>query len=41
MKFDGKCKLIIPPQRGHSESGTRPIPPNAELIFDVELLSVR
>ena len=40
MKVGGKRRLVIPSSVGYGEQGQGPIPPNAMLIIDVELVQI-
>ena len=41
MKAGGKYMLLIPPELAYGANGAGPIPANATLIFQIELLEVR
>ncbi|MGH9093670.1 MAG: FKBP-type peptidyl-prolyl cis-trans isomerase [Acidimicrobiales bacterium] len=41
MKVGGRRELVIPPDLGYGANGTGPIPPNATLVFVIDLLAVQ
>ncbi len=41
MKAGGKRLLIVPPVVGYGSTGKDPIPPNAVMVFEIELVEVQ
>ena len=41
MRVGGMRQIIIPPELGYGSMGHGPVPPNAVLVFTVELVSVK
>ena len=41
MKEGGRRRVVIPPDLAYGSQGNGPVPPNATIIFDIDLVSVR
>lgn len=41
MKVGGKRRLVVPPELGYGKRGKGNIPPDATLVFEIELLDVK
>jgi FKBP-type peptidyl-prolyl cis-trans isomerase len=40
MRVGGKRRLTIPPDLAYGSQGQGPIPPNATIVFEIDLLSI-
>ena len=41
MRIGGKRKLVLPPEDAYGSNGSGSIPPNATLVFEIDLLTVQ
>lgn len=41
MRVGGKRRLIVPAFLGHGERAVGKIPPNSDLVFEIELIDVK
>jgi FKBP-type peptidyl-prolyl cis-trans isomerase FkpA len=41
MRVGGQRRLVIPPSLGYGSSGSGPIPGNATLLFEIDVLAVQ
>jgi FKBP-type peptidyl-prolyl cis-trans isomerase len=41
MKVSGRRQIVIPPELGYGAAGSPPVPPNATLLFIIDLLQAQ
>lgn len=41
MKVGGRRRMYVPPSMAYGSSGSGPIPPNASIVFEVELTGIQ
>ena len=41
MRVGGVRRLVLPPELAYGQTGSGPIPPNATIVFEIELLDVQ